>query len=215
MRIQPWFLLHLVPLQHMPSAAQRTGVLPVCIASDGNQPPSPPKKYRRLAGRFLEEDEQNEGPAELPRRIADYEVMGYEESTFTMFSMTRSKRARAMWANETYKQRALSRRRQTLAHKGKAPREKPLRPPLTTGARVRSESMKLRHHDEEQWMAQRLAAGAEVRLRLTDDDHKRKLQLQRAEVAKKRAAKRKAAKRKAAKVQGVATARTPPDAAPT
>ena len=106
----------------------------------------------------------------------------------------RSSAAKARWANETYKARALARRRQTLVHKGRGPREKMPRPPLSPSAQKRSDALRERWHDEEAWMRKRLADGAEQRLAINSEEYKLQKQRERAEVARKRAAARKAKK---------------------
>ena len=158
-------------------------------------PELPPFKSKgrrpKLSGAFMPSDDDEES------LVSDADTGGEDASNpesdarpdWSVRSMTHAER----WADPEYKARVLAKRRATLAAKGKVPKAKE-RAPLTGGAKIKSEKIKLMVEDEQEWMKQRLAAGAERRALLNNPELKRHKQLQRAEAAKRRAATRKANK---------------------
>lgn len=157
-----------------------------------NRPPSR-RPYRPLSGSFLP---SSDGQKEISfyGRLADDTAPRDSTDSDTLEPWSpRAVKARAAWANETYRRRALARRRQTLEHKGMRRPKQPPRPPLSPAAQLRSDSLKLLRNDEDAWMRDRLAGGVDRRRRLSDDAYKAQLREQRGEVARKRHAARKAA----------------------
>ena len=168
-------------------------------SSDDELPPLILQPRRqRLAGIFVPEEEEK---SEMPGAVSEQRLKPPEREEAVADSADadeetewsdRSMKATVLWANETYRARALAKRWQTLEHKGKGRRKKQPRPPLSPASQVRSDALKLLSRDEEAWMEKRLAGGAEMRRRRTDDNYKQQLQMQRGEVARRRQAARKA-----------------------
>ena len=178
------------------------------------------RQYRRLAGSFLPVDE------ELPTFATEVSTTDLRRPLLNEISMDdddddnsldfyssdeadwseRSLKGKALWANETYRARALAKRRQTLAHKGKLRGATVPKPPLSPSAQRRADSLKLMRKDEEAWMEQRLASGSAARAFINDESVKARKQKERSEVARKRMAARKAGEKAAA--EGV-TAKRP------
>jgi hypothetical protein len=198
-----------------------TAVVSHVAMTHADQPPFgvpnlvPKKRRRPLAGTFVPGDE--DGGIDFSDSsvflATDNKPPSDGENTDDNIATEWSSRAtkcKALWANETYRTRALAKRRQTIAHKGKTRPPKLARPPLSPAAQQRSDSMRLLRRDEEAWMRERLAAGADQRARLRDDGLKREMQRQRSEVA----AKRHAARRAAAAAAASPVAETVADAEP-
>ena len=107
----------------------------------------------------------------------------------------RSNKKRALWADPERRKAMLAKRRATTAAK-QAPLTTPPEPfkaEMSPGATKRAEALRLRFADEATWMDNRLAAGAEKRARLNNNEYKAERQRQRQKVARRRSeARRKA-----------------------
>ena len=149
--------------------------------------PLPRNRPRKLSGAFLPEDDN--APS-----LTDEDARGQndEGSDAPVEWSNKATTVSERFQDPGYRERVLTKRRATLQKKGKAPRRKEERPPLSAAGQIKSDKMKLMVDDEEAWMTQRLAAGAERRSLLNNPQLKRQKQLERAETARLRAAKRKA-----------------------
>ena len=180
--------------------ASRSPACLICSAArrprDGDDAPQRPQSRRRkLSGSFLPlDDDPSAGELDDRREIVleDDDLVSERNDNSVNWS-PRAISAQELWANETYKSRALAKRWQTLAHKGRGPRAEPVtaQRPLSAGGKRRRDAMKLRHADEPAWMEKRLADGAAKRLRLNNETYMKELQKKRSEQAAKSYAKRK------------------------
>ena len=181
-------------------SASRSPACAICMAarrprSADDLPQRPQKRRRKLSGSFLPLDSDPLAIELDDRReivLEDNDLLSERNENSVNWS-PRAITAQELWANETYKSRALAKRWQTLAHKGRGPRgDSPTaQRPLSAGGQRRSDAMKLRHKDEPAWMEKRLADGAAKRSTLNNEDYKKELQKKRSEQAAKSYAKRK------------------------
>ena len=167
-------------------------------------PPEPPEpamrrrlvtQRRRLAGSFVSQPEKLEDGF-------DYDDTSYQIDNHHFFAdemgggdrkqywSHRSTEKRSLWADPEQRATMLAKRRATIAAKkallGIPP--PPPKPPLAPAVAKRAEALRLRFSDETAWMDNRLAAGAEKRAMLNNDESKAEQQRQRKEVARQRAA---------------------------
>ena len=168
-------------------------------------PSSSPFPYRKLAGSFVEAaandgdswdgsgaGSSSSGGSDSWSQGSDYGTQDGSDLRLPADWSSRAQTARACWARPEYRDAVLAKRSATMAaKKSKLPPKQP-RPPLSEAVQKRSDAMRLLRTDEEAWLKKRLAAGAERRAALNNDEVKRQKQLERSEAAKKRHAARKA-----------------------
>ena len=176
-------------------------------------PLSPGSKPRRLAGSFLPVEEEDPDFELTSSRERDDDEsddpfaddagnVGIDGAEALAPWSVRSTQQKRLWDDVEYADRVLSRRRATLEAKRReagveAPEAEETRAalgPMDAGRRRRIASLRLMRANEQEWMRQRLAVGADARSRLNNDERKREVQRRRSEGAKLRYAKRKAAK---------------------
>jgi len=147
----------------------------------------------QITGAFMDED-SDEPPPESTEPASD-------DAAPAKWSK-RSRAAAARWADPEFRERTLAKRRATIAARKQrsaaaAPSSPPPPPELSaadTLARERRRASRQRlFDDEEGWMADRLATGAEWRERLNNDDWKRERQRRRTEASARGYANRRAA----------------------
>lgn len=188
---------------------QRTS-LPVC--RERSTPPPRLGRPRKLAGSFIEKEEQigdvRYDEDARRRRRADGDIRekgdgGYVDDgrvedvdlyLTEQIPVEWSKRAethRELWEQPEYKENVLAKRK-----RARTPRTRrigrPKPPPLEESAQKRSDAIRLLRSDEDSWMQARLDAGAERRAQSNSTEALRQRQIKRAEVAAKRYATRKA-----------------------
>ena len=168
-------------------------------------PPPSPFPYRKLAGRFVDAS-ANDGDAWDDSSVgglsggsseggSDGNDVGTQDGSDVRLPgdwSSRAQTAQACWAQPEYREAVLAKRAATSASKRSKLPPKPPRPPLSPSLQRRSDAIRLLRTDEEAWLTQRLAAGAERRDLLNNDDAKRRKQLERSEAARKRHVQRKA-----------------------
>ena len=202
------FMLHaLVRMSPAPRCTQRSFEMiarsdpPPGLPESPQDPPEPAMRRRlvtqrrRLAGSFVSQPEKLEDGF-------DYDDTSYQIDNHHFFAdemgggdrkqywSHRSTEKRSLWADPEQREAMLAKRRATIAAKkallGIPP--PPPKPPLAPAVAKRAEALRLRFSDETAWMDNRLAAGAEKRAMLNNDEVKAEQQRQRKEVARQRAA---------------------------
>lgn len=185
-----------------------------CLAKEPNRPPHFGKP-RKLAWSFLSDDEP---PDEETERRSIIRERGEEEDdgTYVRGATSWNQRAakqKTLWRTPEYREATLAKRNATAAGRGKLPQE-PAAKQLSPSAQLRSGALRLKHHDEEAWMKQRLASGEEWRAGRNNHELKAAKQRKRAELARQRYAKRRAAATAATAVEAEAAAKDRTDQAP-
>ena len=132
-----------------------------------------------ITGAFMDDADETEPPSES-NEAAEADRPREKWSK-------KSNAAAARWADPEFRECTLAKRRATIAARkqpaapaGAAPE---LSPADTLARQRRSASRKRFIDDEEGWMAERLAEGAEWRARLNNDEWKRERQKRRAEAS--------------------------------
>ena len=170
-------------------------------------PPNPGVR-RRLTGQFVEQLIDEDGrdvsvsAVELLLEEGASSKDEYEQYPRMRYKgqwNARGAAHQANWANSTYRQRVLAKRNATrtarrLALADRTAPPPPPPPPKTAGQLRKSQALRALNADEQGWMRDRLAEGAERRRLLTDDSAKRERRERRAALAKARHAKMREAK---------------------
>ena len=185
------------PLSPRPARAQPRWLMGRPRKPDHGPPNT--RVRRRLTGQFVEQQIDEDGrdvsisAVELlleEGASAKDEYEQYPRMRYKAQWNARGAAHQANWANSTYRELVLAKRNETrtarrLALADGAPPPPPP-PPKTAGQLRKSEALTALNADEQRWMRDRLADGAERRRLLNDDSAKRERREKRAALAKAR-----------------------------
>jgi len=192
---------------------------PPCLLFPRSWQPEGSTHPKKLAGRFIGPPDDDEDDLEMDL-LHNVDFDDEEEDDEEAFNFLRddiesdevessdwnrrSASARALYDDpvrkaEILKKRQATRMKNAKVQKAAAAAAAKRANPKSPAARKISEAHKFYHSDRENWVAQRLESGAEMRRRIYDEEYKRELQLKRAESARRVYARRRANAAKAAK----------------